>query len=93
MSSGVPPRPSGDTTRSSARRRIRVISRHSTQEIADAHRAHLERQQKQSIASEGDPATNAARAELRSDGLSATDDLTTRHERFRRLKWAVGVFV
>lgn len=92
------------------KRRIRVIGRHSTEEIADRHRQHLERQQVLARTAESElvsphdaapvgmridnatMAVRAARSELKAAGISPTDDLTTRHERFRRLKWAVGVF-
>lgn len=92
MSAGVPPRPSGDTTRSSARRRVRVIGRHSTQEIADHHRVALEHLQS-CARDNSDVGAQEATRKLAAMGLAPADDLTTRHERFRRLKWAVGVFV
>lgn len=81
------------TNDGTAKRPIRVISRHSTQAIADHHRWALERVKGAAMEPPGEQGTEEAVEALRVLGLSVGDDLTTRHERFRRLKWAVGVFV
>lgn len=64
---------------------IRIISRHQTERIATAHRRVYERLQ---VAAKG--SGDAAGSLLMLD-IPVDAKLVTRHERFRRYKWAVGV--
>lgn len=69
---------------------IRTISKHQTEHIARGHEHAYETLQAAAVA-EADPQGPHHRALARLGIDSPSQPIVVKHERFRRLKWAVGV--